>query len=79
MTQMTKLTSQIDLLARSSWFSWEISKVDSPDFCDASARAKPPPRRKMTPQHILVSISRHVIRLGEFCRLRDIGPNGQKS
>ena len=27
------------------------------------------PRRKMTPQHILVSISRQVIRLGEFLRL----------
>jgi hypothetical protein len=43
------------------------------------ARAKPPPRRKMTPQHILVSMSRQVIRDGEFFRLLFIGVKGQKS
>lgn len=33
------------------------------------ASANPPPRRKMTPQHIFVSISRQVIRDGAFFRL----------
>ena len=33
---------------------------------EALARANPPPRRKMTPQHIFVSISLHVIKDGEF-------------
>jgi hypothetical protein len=28
---------------------------ESPDFWLAEARAKPPPRRKITPQHIFVS------------------------
>ena len=43
------------------------------------ASAKPPPRRKMTPQHILVSISRQVIKDGAFFRLFFIEVNGQKS
>ena len=79
MTQMTKFTSHTGRLARSSWFSWEISKVESPDFCEASARANPPPSRKMTPQHILVSISLQVIREGELVMFLVQGENGQKS
>ena len=77
--QMIKLTNHMGMLFSSSVFSWETNKVERPDFWDASARAKPPPSRKMTPQHILVSISLHVIRDGEFVMFRDQGLNGQKS
>ena len=43
------------------------------------ASANPPPRRKITPQHIFVSMSLQVIRDGAFFRLFFIGVNGQKS
>ena len=43
------------------------------------ASAKPPPRRKMTPQHIFVSMSRQVIKDGAFFRLFFIEVKGQKS
>ena len=61
-----------------------VSLVDAPavqrdQSSKAEARANPPPRRKITPQHILVSISLQVMRLGEFWRLRFIGANGQNS
>ena len=78
-TQMTKFTNHTGWLARSSLFSWEMSKVESPDFWEASARAKPPPSRKMTPQHILVSMSRQVMREGELVMFLVQGEKGQKS
>ena len=43
------------------------------------ARANPPPSRKMTPQHILVSMSLQVMREGEFLRLSFMVVKGQKS
>ena len=64
--QMTKFTNQKGKVFMLSLFSCDTNNVERPDFCEASARAKPPPRRKMTPQHIFVSISLHVIRDGEF-------------
>ena len=63
---------------RSSLLSSATNSVDNPDFCEASASAKPPPSRKMTPQHIRVSIRRQVINEGELVTVGLHGANGQK-
>ena len=54
------------------------SMRESPEVWRHLARVKPPPRRKRTPQHILVSISRQVIRDGDFLNGPLLSEQGQK-
>ena len=75
----TKLRTTTGKLSSFSFLRPSMRRSDSPEVDEALARAKPPPSRKMTPQHILVSMSLQVIREGEFWRLWLMGLKGQKS
>ena len=77
--QTTKLSTTTGRLSSSARFRNSIISVERPELSEALARANPPPRRKMTPQHILVSMSRQVMREGEFWRLWLMRVKGQKS
>jgi len=64
--------------ARLTLSSCFTRREDNPEDCEAEASANPPPSRNITPQHILVSINLHVIRLGEFCMTLLKGSKGGK-
>merc|ERR1719510_1531321 len=69
---MMKLTRRGSKLLRPS--SWRTMYLERPVFPVASASAKPPPRRRMTPQGSLFSTVFQSSRAGEdFSRLNCLG------
>jgi len=77
--QTMKLVNQRGRDSRFTKDRRDTSREDRPDTSAPFASANPPPSRKMTPQHIFVSINLQVIKEGEFFRLFVIEVKGQKS